>query len=331
MKAGDTSAPGVLLFCDANAFIGTGHVTRCYALAQALTRAGLAVTMTGTIDQPDWLIELITPYFRPLHDVVESQFALVVIDSYDPETFTRVTERLPHLAQVHVVDDSTPVLAAEAYIEPGINSEWSPPAERASSPRVLGAEAVLIRDELRRRGEMSETDSRLDPVRITVSLGGSDGYGLREPVLEALADTQVPMHVSLITPHPIESRLAEEQSLTPVSPGRGLKEITETADVIISAAGVSSWEFLHQGKPTALICAVDNQEANYRFMTSNGLALSLGRWYLGEELNVEGLARLLREPTERDQLARLSRSAVDGLGADRAADMIKRLIESTTA
>lgn len=312
----------VLLACEANDSVGTGHVTRCYALAQALDRRGIQCVISGEIEGPEWLIQLIQPFFASPDSVRSESIDMVIIDSYVTELFDRVTLAHYLTPQVHIVDDSTPVRSAIGYIEPGVNNRWSPSLECRDVPHFGGPESVLIRDELRRSSTTSDIPRSPDPLRVVVSLGGGDGYGLRQNLLDALIAVTVPLNIVMLAPEPLTHPSGIGTKVRFVTPGAAINSELTTADVVISAAGVSSWEMLHKGIPTGLICAVDNQRANYRFMTQEQLVVGLGDLSIGQDLDSLAMAHLLTDADLRQGLATRASSLIDGQGADRAADMI---------
>lgn len=315
----------VVLLCDANAVVGTGHVTRCYALAQALSARGATAWILGEANGPKWL-ESLVERFRISEAALNDQDAsLIVIDSYDPAVYDRARKLFPGISQVHIVDDSSPSHPAAGYIEPGVNTSWTPPPGSRTSERISGPEAVLIRDEIRASSFRPDEARDRQPLRIAISLGGSDGYGIREPLLHALIATQLPMHITVLAPSALEVIAGPDQALAFVAPGISIRDVIANTDIVVSAAGVSAWEFLHNGLPTALICAVENQAANYEYMTRVGAAVGLGHTYAGGSINLAPVERLMVDLQVRQELARTAASLVDGGGAARAADMILAL------
>lgn len=315
----------IVLLCDANAVVGTGHVTRCYALAQALSIRGATPWIMGEADGPTWLETLVETFRISKADIENQNASIIVIDSYDVAVYERADKLFPGIPQVHIVDDSSPSRPAAGYIEPGVNTSWKPPPGSRTAERISGPPAVLIRNELRGSTLRPVQAADQQPLRIAVSLGGSDGYGIREPLLHALVATQLPMHITVIAPHALGVSTERNQTVAFVQPGVALREVVTNTDIVVSAAGVSAWEFLHNGLPTALICAVENQAANYDYMTQEGAAVGLGRTFEGQQIDLGPLKVLMLDDQAREGLALKAASLVDGAGANRAADMIIEL------
>jgi spore coat polysaccharide biosynthesis predicted glycosyltransferase SpsG len=316
----------IVLLCDANAVVGTGHVTRCYALAQALSDRGATPWILGEANGPTWLETLVEAFRIPEATTENRDTALIVIDSYESAVYERADKLFPGIPQVHIVDDSSPSRPSAGYIEPGVNTSWKPPPGLSNAERISGPSAVLIRSELRSSALRPSDIPDRQPLRVAISLGGSDGYGIRELLVDALVATQLPMHLMVVAPHPLDVALGHDQTVIFLEPGVAIQELVVNTDIVISAAGVSAWEFLHNGLPTALICAVENQAANYEYMTREGAAVGLGRTYAGEQIDLAPIKELMLNDRVRREVGRKAAGLVDGAGADRAADMIISLV-----
>ena len=77
------------------------------------------------------------------------------------------------------------------------------------------------------------------------------------------------------------------------------------ADLVVSAAGTSSWELLCLGAACAFVCVADNQETSYERVVAAGAVAGVGR--LGElradpSGGIEVLAALLGDEAERVSL-----------------------------
>jgi RimJ/RimL family protein N-acetyltransferase len=90
-----------------------------------------------------------------------------------------------------------------------------------------------------------------------------------------------------------------------------------TADLIVSAAGTSTWEVCALGRPMALVAAVDNQRAGHDRVVAAGGAVGLGG--VADLADVKATAArlepLLTDATLRRRLAHAAHRLVDGRGA----------------
>ncbi|MCF8526162.1 MAG: hypothetical protein K9G80_01465 [Candidatus Nanopelagicales bacterium] len=312
------------LRCDASESMGTGHVTRMYALAQQLQARGLTPVFTGSVEGPEWLHVLTAAYPSASATRGVSDADAVVVDSYLASVIEEVLAAKGSRPLVLVADDATPRAPADAYIVPGVNAGWRPAVEAANVPRIAGPGAVLIRDEIRRTGPRPSPASS-DPT-VLVALGGGGGYGLTASVLAVVASIGVPCRVRVIGSGDASRSSSPGQVIEYIRPGIDIGNEYRSADAVICSAGVTAWEVLHHGIPAVIISAVQNQQPNYEFMTSGLLALGAGMPSRGEAVEAEAIGTLLSDAALRAQLSSNAWDAVDGLGAMRAADMIVALL-----
>jgi RimJ/RimL family protein N-acetyltransferase len=102
-----------------------------------------------------------------------------------------------------------------------------------------------------------------------------------------------------------------------IPPTPSLAELLASADLVVSAAGVTLLELCCIGVPAALVRIADNQKAGYEAAVTQGLAAGLGtdpRDHLPE------LRALLLHPEQRKAMADKAMAVVDGRGADRVLD-----------
>ncbi|GGS17766.1 GNAT family N-acetyltransferase [Actinokineospora fastidiosa] len=128
------------------------------------------------------------------------------------------------------------------------------------------------------------------------------------PAAEASAPPSArsaPVEIEVVRPHP------------------DLPALLASADLVISAAGVTLLELCCLGVPTAVAVIADNQVPNYTAAVAQGLAAGLGD--LTDPAAVDTLHHLLITPTARHDLARAASRAVDGHGARRILDAAAQL------
>lgn len=310
----------VRLVADASPVIGTGHVTRSVALAEALEADGFTVSLSGSIDGPDWLHQIAGRFLNADGSLHLDEPAAIIIDSYEAQRIEEVSAGRTHGLLGMILDDATPMFDADLYIEPGVNLRTRALPARARS--LTGPQHVLLRSSVRRNESPRGARVGMDPLHILIALGGGGGYGLLERIVSDLNLDGSSATISYIAPSPM-NRVVEAQWLPPT---RSMSTYFSKADIAIVTAGVTSWEALHHGLATTIIEAVDNQEGNYRFMTENGLALGLGRPGAGEALNLQPVHDLLSDEALRRRLQTAGWQAVDGRGAERVAKAIQELL-----
>ena len=294
----------VVFRADAKPSIGTGHVMRCWALAEEFAARGWEIAWQGAIEVP-WLVAALADAGWPVSVPEPIEGDLVVVDSYTLGPAYRQGLLDRGIRVVAIVDSHHKELGpGSIWVNPG------PPMALNHDPLFLDGPAyVLLRSEVRALRALRESIDATEGV--TFLLGGTDFAGLR-----ALVDR-------LVLSGPVYA-----------GPGRGsgsgsgviwlpggpeLLRRASCSRLVVSAAGVSSWEMLHVGVPLALVPAAENQRGNYEWMTSQGWAYGLGS---AVDL-VEQTKSALRE-LENGTLRGEPR--IDGLGAQRVTEAVLHLM-----
>lgn len=274
---------------------------RCWALAEELASRGAKVRWQGTLAVP-WLqaaFKEVQWRFEAPQPPNQMEAELVVVDSYT----------LPHAYRQSLVDRGLAVLPVvdDYHRELGPGTLWvnpGAPAKLATGTYFLnGPDYVLIRQEIRELRRLRQEVGASDD--ITFMLGGTDFAKLGGAV------------DSLDLPWPVFAGPGSGSSpkITWMDGGNRLLRRAATSRVVVSAAGVSSWEMLHIGVPLVLIQAAENQRGNYEWMTSQGWALGLGH----KLEDIQELAEAL-------SIEATSESRIDGLGAQRVVDVALTLL-----
>jgi spore coat polysaccharide biosynthesis predicted glycosyltransferase SpsG len=284
----------VVFRADATPSIGTGHVTRCWALAEEFAARGWEIAWQGALEVP-WLAATLARagWTVTAPGVVAAD--LVVVDSYTLSPAYRQGLLQRGIPVVAIVD------AHHQELGPG--SLWVNPGPPMAAPSLAhflnGPAYVLIRSEIRALRALRDSLGR--PEGVTFLLGGTDSGGL-----SALVD-----RVNLHGPVYAGPGVRSGGTVTWMPGGHQLLECAARSRLVVSAAGVSSWEMLHLGVPLALVLAAENQRENYEWITSQGWAVGLG---FGERM-AGPLSKLLGGDPSAEQ-------RIDGLGAIRIADTI---------
>lgn len=171
--------------------------------------------------------------------------------------------------------------------------------------------------------------------------GGTDAAGMAPAALRLAASTGAPFAATVVAAREATARaltaipLAAGQSVTAIAPTRDLPALALKADLVVSAAGSSTWEMLCLGVPTALVLVADNQRRSYAATISRGLAAGLGGppdrpGHLPADPGArQALRRLLTDPAARTALATRGHDLIDGRGRERVADALLARISDT--
>lgn len=336
----------LVIRADADSVMGTGHVMRCLALAEAWRDRGGDVLFVGRINpeplrqriesEGAGVIELAGRHPDPADlaamrclagEQLDRYGALgwMVLDGYhfdcDYQQALRDTGW-----QLLVIDDLGSL--AEYHCEALLNQNlYAPSLDYHCSPRadmLLGPRYALLRREFRHcdaKHFLPETVQRL-----LVTMGGADEHNVTAKVLSALAiSSTVNLEVKAVV-GAANSHAKELGSLAAGLPFRCevVRDVSDMAalmlwaDAAVTAAGTTTYELACVGTPFVTLITADNQEANANQIGRQGVAVALGRH---DALVTDALAGRLRdflcdEGQRRDQAAR-GRELVDGRGAER--------------
>jgi len=332
----------IIIRVDANARIGTGHLMRCLALAQAWKDSGGEVAFITDCDNTGLLQRLSDEGFEaiPLDssypdraDWEASSQALaahpnawVVLDGYhfDP-TYQRRIKEAGH--PLLVIDDMAHLehYYADIVLNQNLHAEQLRYSCEPYTQLMLGTQYVLLRHEfLRLQGWKREIPEVARKALIT--LGGSDFDNATLKVVRALnklkvEDLEVRVVVGPSNPHIASLEEAVHRSpfdvrlLTSV---RSMPDLMAWADVAVSASGSTCWEMAFMGLPTVLLVLADNQQGIAEGLDSRGVALSVG-WYaeISELRLTQAMKMLISNSKRRKAMSENGRQLVNGVGTDR--------------
>lgn len=333
----------VVIWPDLGPHLGVGHLMRCIALAEEmvardepvvfLVDAG-AVPFAATQLASRGLASLAPPpgLEEQLAALAALEPAAVVLDSYllPPGAYATVRRRWPTLA---LVDGDVRGREADLYLDQNIGAEddrWPLPV--ADARRLGGLSYALMRDDVLRHRPDRPVGPDVTPgapPRVLAFFGGTDAYGAAPVVVSSLVATGLPFHLQVVAA--TDERRRELVTLAPgagqqvevIEPTDRIAELVSGADLVVSAAGTSSWELSCLGAAVALVCVADNQETSYDRATSAGLGVGLGRLSdvrADPRPATESLRAVLLDDAERAALRERGWSVVDGGGRRRVVD-----------
>lgn len=340
-------APRIAVRCDVGPTVGVGHVMRSLALAEELSSRGCEVVFVCDADSVPWAREQIRTRGFALLPSVDSPeahvelfgaegVAAVVFDSYVLPGAVYRGVRATGMPTLALVDNQLRGAEADLLLDQNIGAEEDPVELPVGSERLAGLSYALLRDDVvLRRPSAPPAATTASVPSVMAVFGGTDAYGAAPVVACALARTGLPFVATVVT----RSDLLDEVSAIPLASGQSIDAITPTdrlpelvvgADLVVSAAGSSTWELLALGAATALVRVADNQTVSYQRLVSGRLAAGLGSL---AELRGEGavaahdtLRGLLRDPSQRAALASAAWARVDGRGRARVADRLLALV-----
>ena len=345
----------LLLRADASHQIGTGHVMRCLALAQAWQDIGGHATLSTAENAPgirDLLeaegVDVVRLSTQPGADddaVQTAETALrlgadwVVADGY--RFGSRYQEILKRMGcRLLFIDDYGHAghYSADVVLNQNLHASEHLYADREPYTRLLiGRPFLLLRREfLEWKGWERQISGAAR--RVMVTLGGSDPHNTTSRVIDALEQIDVEgLEVVVVVGASNRHRdglLAERRGSRLRIEFRDnvarMSELMAWADVAVSAGGSTCWEMAFMGLPAVAIVLAENQRSIVCSLAESGAVVNAG-WH--SALSRDSLAALLtglvREREARHRMSQRGRGLVDGLGAKRVAELL-RLGPSTT-
>jgi UDP-2,4-diacetamido-2,4,6-trideoxy-beta-L-altropyranose hydrolase len=335
----------LLVRTDANIAIGTGHVMRCLALAQAwqdlggcavfamaeataavearLRSEGMeVVTLRGTAGTPQDSNETA--------QLAASNGAdWVVVDGYQfGAEYQLALKSAGH--KVLFVDDNG---HAERYSADLVLNQNACASEdyyrnrNSGTELLLGLQYGMLRREFRnwrnRQRDIPKTASK-----ILVTSGGSDAANLTPRVIDALdliglAGLEATIVAGGSNPHIRELETAVGKAklhLRLLQNVTSMAELMADAHVAISAAGTTVLELAFMGVPTILVTVADHQRSNAEACEKLEIAQNLGDLsHVTPARLATALSELISDPEHRSTMTSRARLSVDGLGAERVA------------
>lgn len=317
---------------------------RCLALAQEWRRREGSVSLVSR-DLPNstrdrYLAEGIEPASPPagatliedarhLAGLARKLGATVVIDGYG---FDLEYQRLvrPAADTLLVIDDHGEIGGWDSDLILDQNLDAKSTTYNSKPPDcslLLGSRHILLRSEFL---GFPRPDRRDRPRRILVTFGGSDQTGETSRAVRAIAslggsDLEVTVVVGAGSPpaHAVDHLAATIDWVRVEHAVSDMAPIVAWADLAISAAGSTCWEFAFMGLPMILISIAANQEPIARALAKHGTAAYLGRHTeIGEPDIAKALGAHLSHPQRLRDMAAHGVGLVDGSGSRRVVDAL---------
>ncbi len=360
------SPPRVAIRTDASDLIGSGHVMRTLAVAQALRERGARITyvcrnrpynMRGTIEAAGFEVEelpavqevsdpwLGATYEEELTDSAQvlerrAPIDLLITDHYSLDArwenhmraFCRRVMAIDDMAnRIHDCDillDQN--LGAEV---PGRYDALVPPHAR----KLLGPKFAMLRDEF--RPYVAHPRPRANTMeRILVFISGFDASDETGKVLRAidlLAVRPSTVQIILLEDAPYAARVrehCERSGYSYLGRVQSMAPLMNEADLAIGGVGSTTWERCAVGLPAIVVTVAENQRNGARAVAQSGAVWWLGDAHALSEDDIAGaIARLQQDPSRLPAMSEKARALIgtqDGtFPMDRVLNCIGEVIE----
>ena len=349
----------LLIRADATPRMGTGHVMRCLALAQAAQDLGMDVRFLARVEVP-WVQERLRAERMPLAelddavpreespDVLLNHLARtncapsdtwVVLDGYH---FTFACQRAVQGAgyRLLVIDDYAhlPEYSADLLLNQNPGAEDLPYMGKIGQ-KLLGPKFALLRREFREArareahvasllspGNISEQTCREQPCRnILMTLGGGDFIEYLEAVaremnIPAMNDCTVRVVQGAMNAERIRLAFEDCPARLDILPRvHDMPALLLDTDLCITAGGSTCWELCCLGVPFLTVEVAENQRGICAWLEKNSVA---------PRLSPITLRQLRAHAEKRTEYANAASRLVDGKGA---AVVLSRMRERVSA
>jgi UDP-2,4-diacetamido-2,4,6-trideoxy-beta-L-altropyranose hydrolase len=339
------SSGSLLIRADASIAIGTGHVMRCLALAQAWQDAGGKAIFALAENTPSvdarlrtegFEIRMLKAVLGSLDDAEETaslarqyRASWVVADGYKFGADYQSNLKSDGLKLLFLDDyGHAGHYCADLVLNQNVKTEDLYQDREPETRLLLGPRFALLRREFAGWRDWKRTIPQT-ARHVLVTMGGSDPANLTRRVVEAiwsLPQLQATVVVGGSNPYLTELRslAATRNSVQLSENATNMSELMAAADVAVSAAGTTSWEIASLGLPALLIVLADNQHFAAEELHRQGAAINLGN---GEEILAltlsSCLANLVSSQDARKAMSERGRELVDGRGAARVVQVLR--------
>lgn len=343
-KTSDT----LLIRADANVTMGTGHVMRCLALAQAWQDAGGKGVFAMVKPSPSVRerllsegMEVVSLEVQPgsskdARGVAElaSQRAAgwVVADGYHFDADYQRVLKTSGL-QVLFVDDNAQAghYAADLVLNQNAHADEGLYPDREPYTRLLlGTDYVLLRREFEPWREWKREIPDCGH-KILVTMGGSDPDNITLRVVEALTHSRIRgLEIMVVVggsnPYvkSLERRVLESApSVRWHRNTDNMPELMAWADMALIAAGGTLWELLFMACPVLSYARNPVQGGIISDLAGQGAVQDLGQAQNFDPVSLDAaIAELAGSAERRRQMSAMGRERVDGRGAGRLCELL---------
>jgi UDP-2,4-diacetamido-2,4,6-trideoxy-beta-L-altropyranose hydrolase len=334
--------PSLLIRADASVAIGSGHVMRCIALAQAWQDAGGEATLAAA-ELPDSLTaRLVANKISVLRVEVapgssgDASCLIGRASQLKPKWIVVDGDRFGwgFLQAIRdsgfrslLIDDyaDRPTFPPDMIVNPnfGVNPELY--RNRGFEGAVLaGSRYALLRREFQ---EPFQRQVRQRGDRVLVTLGGSDPENLTSEIARALAAC-LDFQIMIVAggAYPNKNHLINEVGTRAklVFDSQEMRQLMMEADVAITIAGGTLWELLSVGCAVLSYARTAGGAYLVNCLANQGMIVDMGELSHFEPAKIVPAVRQLAESSStRQRMATRGQALVDGLGAKRVVEMLK--------
>ena len=333
---------------DGNSEIGTGHVMRCLAIADAVRKSGGDCTfvtadthMIPLIEDQGFFAVCLDSTWDDLDKETKKMNALIVeqnikkllVDSYF--VTPAYLQRLHELTQTIYIDDLNAFrYPCDILINYNVYADsFNYPTQYPDTKLLLGCRYAPLREEFQ---NLPKRVPREEVQSILITVGGTDAHNIAVKLVKKAKSNPKTSHFDYhivagrFNPHNDElNQLKYEHDGVFIHRNvQSMSKLMLDCDIAVSAGGSTLYELCACGTPTVVFALADNQldattSFGERYMINAGDIRKNEESCLSKIL--DGITRMAYDTTFRYDYSRKSQELVDGNGATRIANALRLL------
>ncbi len=331
-----------LIVSEGGRAFGSGHITRCRALAEGFIQHSVKVAILVHGDKSvTKLIQGMPHRLFTWHDdpavlnKIVSSYPVVIFDSYhiDQQFYDTLVQTIP--LPVFIDDEARLRYHRGIIINGGVHAEQLPYVPAPQATFLLGPAYLPMRKAF---WDVAPRSVRVRVRQVMITMGGNDMRSLTPKIMQYLRRYHPSFHQVIVvgsayseeTKAKIE-RLADHQTTLVYAPNAvQMKQLMIESDIAISASGQTLYELARTGTPTIAIGVAANQRGNIQGWNQHGFIEWVGWWddpQLSDRL-LSAIGRLI-PPSERRRRSEIGQQIVDGQGTRRIIEAIQHKINAS--
>lgn len=338
----------LIIRTDSTVKIGTGHIMRCLALAQAWQDQDGKVTFISHCESDALRHRLIEEGMNFINiekshpDPDDLEYTIRILDDisnqHQGKTAWLVIDGYHFDAtyQKRIKDTGYKILwiddyghADHYYADLVLNQNISANASLYAhcepyTQLLLGTQYALLRREFK-QWQGCQREIPTIARKVLVTLGGSDPDNVTKKVIQSLKQVNISGLEAKIVVGPanpnlqsLAQEIGDNSNLQIITNATHMPELMAWADVAVSAGGSTCWEMALLGLPNMIMYFADNQRLISEKLHESGAALSMG-W--SHQLTIESITQNIEDSflsqERRKGCSTKSQDLVDGTGAQR--------------
>lgn len=320
---------GVTFWTEGGPSIGMGHLVRCINIAHQLETEEVPMHFLVNNERP--VIDRLNQeaFFHIVYPITGRHAnkltnGVVVIDT-KRDVSSQVRALKEEGRKVVLIDNSS-TDEADAIVMP------TPVYNGQKSERLLSGSPYLIIGENFRLARGKEPISHSAPLKVLVTMGGSDPNNLTEMVLKALWNVEG-IEATIVL-GPAFRMTGSMEEFIRRSGGKfnfllnvkDMAPVMREAHVAFTAVGTTIYELAYMGVPSVLIGNYAADAGDLAILEGLGISKSLGHYVEVEPHVISSAAESLRDdPAGWREMSLRARNLTDGGGASRIASLIRSL------